>query len=240
LLAVSLLAIREADYSAATAALEKAHALAEQMRDDEAVAAIANHLGVVAGLTGEASSSTAWFTESLARWRVLGDEQEVASVLGNLGRVLLEEDALDAAERALDESLQLSRKIDSPILVLWSLGILGRVAAARCDLHRAEKLLCEALREVARAGHLWMVAEFLEELAVVSGASGAYRRAGRLWGAAEALREEIGAPLAPAEMKRHEPAIQRLHEAGEQAFTEALAEGRSMGREVALAYALEV
>ena len=143
----------------------------------------------------------------------------------DLGRVLLEEDALDAAFSSAVVAAELDASPVNP---------------ATTPIHRAEKLLCEALREVARAGHLWMVAEFLEELAVVSGASGAYRRAGRLWGAAEALREEIGAPLAPAEMKRHEPAIQRLHEAGEQAFTEALAEGRSMGREVALAYALEV
>jgi len=232
------LAHRQGDYGPARAILEEAQLLAHETRDDEALAAISNSLGIVAGLTGDFPHSTSCFEASVAGWRRLGNERELAWGLGNLGRALLEEGKVERAEEALEESLSLARKRGSPVATSWSLGILGRVAAARGDLQRAETLLCNALSEIASIGYPWQAAEWLEELAIIVGASGDAARAGRLWGAAAALRDEIRAPLAPAEAKRHESALRKLQAAGD-TFTNAVAEGRSLEREAALAYALE-
>jgi predicted ATPase len=236
--AAAHLAHRQADYGPARAILEEAQLLALEARDDQALAAIANTLGIVEGLTGDFQRSTSSFEASVAGWRQLGDERELAWVLGNLGRALVEEGKVERAEEALEESLALARKLDSRVVISWSLGILGRVAGARGDLQRAETLLCNALSEIASVGHPWYAAEWLEELAIIAGTGGNAARAGRLWGAATALRDEIRAPLAPAEAKRHESALQKLQEAGD-AFTNGVVEGRSLEREAALAYALE-
>jgi len=51
----------------------------------------------------------------------------------------------------------------------------------------------------------------------------------RLWGAAESLRESCGIPLRPLERADYEPAVAVVgSHLGEQAFTAAWAEGRSM------------
>jgi predicted ATPase/class 3 adenylate cyclase len=232
------LAQRQCDYGPATEALEKAHLLASEGGDEEALAHIANLHGIIEGLTGDFTKATASFEESVARWRKLGNDAELVWPLGNLGRALLEEGEIEAAQRALAESLALARSAGSQVATSWSLGILGRVAAARGDVVGAERLLCYALREIEKIGQPWLAAEWLEELATVASSAGNYARSGRLWGAAESLRDEIGAPLAPAEAKRHELAIRAARAAGK-SFTDAVAEGRTFRREAAFAYALE-
>ena len=60
--------------------------------------------------------------------------------------------------------------------------------------------------------------------------------AARLWGAAEALREAIGTPLPPVECADYEAAIIAARTSlGENAFTIAWAQGRTMTPEQALA-----
>jgi predicted ATPase len=236
--AVAQLAQREGDYGAARAALEKAELLAIELGDEEGIAAIAGTSGIVAGLTGDYSRATACFRESVARLRALGHQSdELPWALGNLGRALLEEGEVDAAQRAAEESLDLAEQRDLPTLVSWSLGILGRIAAAHGDLDRAEELLQQALRELEDIGHPWQAAEWLEELAVIAATAGDHARAGKLWGAAESLREQIGTPLGPAEVARHASAIGAAGAQGP-SFAEAAKEGRAIGLDAALAYAL--
>jgi non-specific serine/threonine protein kinase len=92
---------------------------------------------------------------------------------------------------------------------------------------------------LADASHQWQISESLEDLAAVLAAQGEATRAAQLWGAAEALREEIGAPLAPAERSRYEAAVASAREdCPDAAFESAWAEGRVMTPEAAIAYAV--
>ena len=83
------------------------------------------------------------------------------------------------------------------------------------------------------------ITEALEHLAGISGARGHTERAARLYGAAEVLRESLKAPLPPPErsfFERHLAVAYGQLDQG--AWEEALAEGRSMTLEQAVAYAL--
>jgi len=76
-------------------------------------------------------------------------------------------------------------------------------------------------------------------LAEAAGALDQHLQAARLWGAAAALRERVGIPWRPTERLLHEPqlvaACSRLDEA---VWEMAFAEGKAMGIEEAVKYAL--
>jgi DNA-binding CsgD family transcriptional regulator len=112
-------------------------------------------------------------------------------------------------------------------------------AALRGEPQRAEALLKESLAIVVELGMSKAdVAESLEGLAGTAVALGQHLRAARLWGATGALRE-VSRPWSPTERVLHDPwlvaARSRLDEA---TWEEAFAEGKAMGLEEAVEYAL--
>ena len=81
----------------------------------------------------------------------------------------------------------------------------------------------------------WLCAYCLEGWACVVAKQGKCAWAARLWGAAESLRERCGIPLYPLDRMDYEPAVVAARTMlGEQAFTTAWAEGRTMTFEQAL------
>jgi DNA-binding CsgD family transcriptional regulator len=83
------------------------------------------------------------------------------------------------------------------------------------------------------------IAETLEGLAAATGALGEHARAARLWGMAGALREAIDVPWWSAERLLHEPQLVAARSRVDEATWEtAWAEGRDMGLEEAVEYAL--
>jgi DNA-binding NarL/FixJ family response regulator len=72
-------------------------------------------------------------------------------------------------------------------------------------------------------------------MAALRAAYGQAESATRLWAAAEGLRQEIGAPLENIERAKHETFVAAACESlGEEAFANALAEGRKLTPERAL------
>ena len=75
----------------------------------------------------------------------------------------------------------------------------------------------------------------LEGLASLEAGQGDPAWAARLWGAAEALREAIGAPMAPVDRPDYDRAVTAARaQLGERAFATAWAKGRAMTPEQAL------
>ena len=114
------------------------------------------------------------------------------------------------------------------------------MALARGEYERAGGLYRESLALQREVGEKRDIAECLEGLAGVAGEQGRAERATRLLGAAEALREEVGAPLPPADRARYERSVAAVR-AGldEETFESAWAQGRAMPLEQAVAYALD-
>jgi len=117
---------------------------------------------------------------------------------------------------------------------------IGHVALAQGDHERAAALYQEALTMQWELRERRDMAECLEALAAVAEEQGQVERAARLFGAAEALREEVGAPLPPADRARYERYVAAVR-AGldEETFESTWAQGREMPLEQAMAYALD-
>jgi DNA-binding CsgD family transcriptional regulator len=118
---------------------------------------------------------------------------------------------------------------------------LGIAAQRRGDPERAKTLLKESLAMNVKMGinRAPEIAENLEGLAEAAGVLGEDVRAARLWGAACELREATDHPWWSAERLLHEPQLvaarSRMDEAS---WDTAFAEGRTMGLEEAVEYAL--
>jgi hypothetical protein len=113
------------------------------------------------------------------------------------------------------------------------------MALLQNDLGRAADLYEESLAFARDTGMKPIILPDLEGCACVVGAHGEARRAARLWGAARSLEAE-GIPRDTdflAEADERMPAVRSGM--GEQAWEEALAEGRAMTLEEAVSYALE-
>ena len=123
---------------------------------------------------------------------------------------------------------------------LWGpLDRLGWVELLRGAQEQAKTWHEESLRLCQELGNRLIATESLEGLACAAAARGEAERAAKLFGAAQALREAVGYQQPPSERAMQEPylvaARSRLDEA---AWEAALAEGRAMGLEQAIDYAL--
>src|SRR5206468_3788189 len=120
---------------------------------------------------------------------------------------------------------EIFRDLGDQIGIALLLTDLGSVAQARGDIVRAAQLHSESLALSWKIGDKRRVAFCLEGLA-----AGARQplRAATLFGAAEALREEIGAPLPPAERADYERHVAAACVGDRAMFAAAWAEGGRM------------
>jgi DNA-binding CsgD family transcriptional regulator len=124
----------------------------------------------------------------------------------------------------------------------YALDNLGWAALLQGEHERARNSYSESLVVCRELGDRMIASESLEGLACVAGANGKDERAVRLFGAAQALFEAVGSVAFQHTLEEaawREPyrgaARSRL---GEAAWEEALLQGRAMGLEEAIEYAL--
>ena len=115
----------------------------------------------------------------------------------------------------------------------------ARLARAEASFQRAHGLGCDGLESAASSGQRLRALDMLELVAITAGDLGHHAEAARLLGSAEAQRELTG-------YKRWAPAVDELAPVldtiesclGQDAFDQALSEGRALSLEQAVAYAL--
>ena len=179
---------------------------------------------------------------AVARAR-LAEQRESPMPLGdsflpwNCGIILLGAGELDDAERLLRQAVE-TTTLDH--LRDLATDFLGMVAFRRGDLAAAQRLFQQALAGSARFLDLRPCAVAMEHLADVAGALGRCERAARLQGASERLLDQsnkVSFPILQLEPARTTEACG--HALGAEAFAVAVAVGRTMTPEEAIAYALE-
>ena len=160
-----------------------------------------------------------------------------------LGVAALAEGDHDRAVVLLEEGLKLNREIGDLRGITMSLTALGVGALERGDVERALALYTEDLRVLARLRDKVGTVYGLRGMAGAAALKGEAERAARLWGAVEALQEAIGMRLLPID--RAHPDYEgllgdaRARHGDEAAWEAAQAEGRAMGPEDAIEYALD-
>ncbi len=233
------LAIQRGDYRTARTLCGESVALAREVGDRWRVAYALRVMGDAAAREGDYAAAQRALAEGLEIARELGAGWLTALTLFNHTRVDRALGEYAAARERLLEALTLFRRVGDAWGTAHVLCQLGAVACEEGNNATARGALNEALEVFRVLGHTLGITYSLEGLAMLAAMHGRAASALRLAGAAAALRDTIGSPVAPVDKTRLErwlgPARAALGDAGAAAVWQ---EGRSMGLEQAIAYAM--
>ena len=228
------------DHEQAARLYEESLALSREARDERGVASSLLQLGNVSGDRGDHEEAKKFYEEGLALSRKLDDKALLASALISVGAEFLLQGDHERGAMLNEEAAELYRERGNRGHLQYALDNLGWAALMRGNLQQAEVLHRESLALSRQLGDKLVAAEALEGLACSASARGEAERVARLFGVAEFLREAVGYRQEPREHALREPylvaARPRLSEAR---WDAAWAEGRRLGFEDAIAYALE-
>jgi predicted ATPase/class 3 adenylate cyclase len=227
------------DYPATERLYSEALEIARELEDPRAIAEGLFNLSFIDRIRGDVEEGMAKLRRVLEMARSIGERQLAADSLFLLGNEELREGRPQDALPMVEEALAIFRELGNRFALADSLSGLGSVYRILGDSEAACAAQREALEMFVKVGNPTGIAMVLEEMAMVETMDGRHERALRLAGAANALKEEIGGG-APAELMRSGESLEesRLHlepDAAERAWNE----GREMGSDKAIAYALE-
>jgi tetratricopeptide (TPR) repeat protein len=188
----------------------------------------------------EIARSKAAFEESLAICRSLGDQDLIARVLWGLGNAYYFAGEYEAARNALLEDIGMLRTMSDPYTLAWANHTLG-LAYSRLGetVTKSESLWREALTHFAAVGDVSGITLLLSDFGIVAQAMGDRLRSIRLFAASDGLADTGGAQL--GSMVSTVDAVRPGTEGLDQSVVEAaIAEGRRMSVDEAVAYALSV
>lgn len=177
--------------------------------------------------------------ESLALFRDLQHQPGIAQVLNIMGEIARFNGDDDRAKRAYEECLAVSQQTGERRRIVFMFENLAFIAMHEGDLERTEALGRQGLRFARDMENRLEMAKALQIVSGAMGLSGQPRQAFRLFGASEQALERMGA-FHQLNDKREVDALfsavrARLDEA---TFQAALAEGRLLTLEQAVAQAL--
>jgi predicted ATPase/Tfp pilus assembly protein PilF len=243
LLILGLVACYQGEFARAGDLLDRSAGLLEQVDDQDDMVLLLAFRGLLAFYQGDEVRAELLWQECLALAREHNEQWNYGIPMNGLGLIALRQGQRAQAAELFEESLAASRAVGEKRNEAMSLCSLGRLARTMQDFDAAQALYRQSLQLRRELGAKRGTAESLGELARLAVAQGGpenARRAARLFGAAEALRERIGAPLPPVERDEHERCVEAARASLEAEESVRLwAEGRAMGMEAAVAYALE-
>ena len=238
---LGVVTIYQGEYARARAWLEQTLAMQRELGNKRGIAWSLFHLAWMRFLSAsDIISARSLLTEAEALFKEIGDRWGIAESCQLLGQLTLQQGDVGRAYTLLEQSLTLFRELDYRRGIARVLSHLGDVAAVQQNWARARPLYEASLTEAQEAGDKVETASCLER---VAGAVAAGRAslanvlwAAQLWGAAEALREKMGAPLAPLERTANEErVVDARRSIGKRIFAACWAQGRTMTPQQALA-----
>ena len=189
--------------------LPKAHALAEEnvelwreTGDQQAIARALSNLASVVKLQGDFAGARALYDECQSLFQQLGDRTGVAWSINYKGDVARDEGDSASARTLYEQALSMFREIGDRWGVAGTLADLGNLAREQRDSATAHALYRESLKVFQELEHKRGIARLLECFACSASIQFQAERSLRLAGAAAALRQNIGAPLLPAEQAK--------------------------------------
>jgi predicted ATPase/DNA-binding SARP family transcriptional activator len=198
-------------------------------RDARGYAAALTNVATMTFVQGEPERAAPLYEEALGLWRDLGDEQGKATVLTNLGEIMQLRGELEQAVTLYRDALPVYQQAGDRRNAAAVLSNLGQVARDRGDLLTAASLLAGSAGVYRAIGDKEAMARSLEELAGLAVAMGQAEQGVHLFGRAEALRDEIGAPLAIFAADRYERDVAAARAVlPEETFAAAWATGREL------------
>src|SRR5918993_2246962 len=227
------------DYERAAKLFEEGLMLHREARNTRGVAWSVCSLANTSSELGDYERSKELYEEGIALAREMGGALPLGDLLMALGYEYMLDGDHERATALNEEAAELYRKRGSRGNLKYTLYILGWAALLREDHERVKALLEENLVLCKEIGAKVIGSLSVEGLACSAVSRGEARRAARLYGVAATLREAVGYHRTPRERALGEPylaaARSRLSEAE---WEVAFAEGKNMGLEEAVEYAL--
>ncbi len=186
---------------------------------------------------GEQTRARALLQEAIGLCQQVGNKWALAHALGFFGQLMLEQGDLVSACVLLTESLQLKQETGNRHSVAHSRFHLATAVVLQGDIAQARTLYEQSLAVAIALGHQELVASCLQGLAVALTAQAQPLAAVRLWGAAATILQNSATTLPRVLRASVERAQTRARmQLGDKVFAQALAEGRTMTAEQALAW----
>ena len=237
LYAGALIADNQGDYDAVRAYCYESLRIKQELND--AISMASRYyilLAKAASNEGDFAQARALLEEGL-KVAIQGDDRHgIAHCRNGLGELARLEGDYDVAQEHYQACLELFRDMGNVNGICFSLHNLAHVYMHNGDFDHAMAMLDEGLALYRGLGNRLGIAMCVSAMSGVALHRGDARRAARLLGAAQALLDEIGALLDPADLmeyKRHEEEARA--KLGEAAFVAAWAEGRAMTPEQVIA-----
>ena len=194
----------QGNIAAAHSLFEESLVLWRELGDEKAIARALSNLANVAQLQGDYPRARSLYAECLEIFRGLGDRTGVAWSLNHQGDVARDQGDFAAARTLYEQGLAIFRELDDRWGIAGTLADLGSLAREQRDSSTAHSLYRESLSIFQQLKHKRGIARLLECFACLAATQLQAERSLRLAGAAAALRENIGAPLTPAEQAKLE------------------------------------
>ncbi len=211
--ALAVFARDRGDVAIAHALFEESLVLWKELGDQKAVARALSNLANVLKLQGDYDRARSLYAECLAIFRGLGDRTGVAWSLNYQGDVARDQGDSAAARTLYEQGLAIFRELGDRWGIAGTLADLGSLAREQGNYPTARSLYRESIKIFHELDHKRGIARLLECFACSAVVQLEAERSLRLAGAAAALRQNIGAPLTPAEQAKLEASLHPARQA---------------------------
>jgi predicted ATPase/class 3 adenylate cyclase len=236
--AVGSLAYWQSDGEGAERHYREALAIARELGDRRVIAQATYDLAFVPMILGTGFEESArLLPEAVELFESLGDEERAVRARGDLGLFMLIAGDHRAALPLLEESLARTRERGDVFHVADDLLRLAEANRFLGNLDDARRDQLEALEIMERANAPGGIAAVLQIMASVDSDLGRHERAMRIFGSADSFTERAGGFSEPPPFQFADPVGAARQAIGDEATERAMAEGRAVSREEALAYA---
>ncbi len=211
--ALAVFARDRGDVAVAQVLFEAALGLWRELGDQKAIARALSNLANVVKLQGDYARARALYSECLAIFQGLGDRTGVAWSMNYQGDVARDQGDTAAAQTLYEQGLAIFRESGDRWGIAGTLADLGSLAREQRNYSAAHSLYGESIRIFQELAHKRGIARLLECFACSAAAQLDAERSLRLAGSAAALRQNIGAPLTPAEQVKLEGSLHLARQA---------------------------
>ena len=201
------------DVPGARALSEESLVLWRELGDQKAVARSLSNLANIVKLQGDNARARSLYAECLSIFQELGDRTGVAWSINYLGDVARDQGDFAGARTLYEQGLAIFRELDDRWGIAGTLADLGSLAREQGNYPSARSMYRESIKLFQELDHKRGIARLLEYFACSAAAQLEAERSLRLAGAAAALRQNIGAPLTPAEQAKLEASLHPARQA---------------------------
>jgi predicted ATPase len=200
--ALAVLAQDRGDVAGAHSLFEESLTVWRELGDLKAVARSLSNLANVVKMQGDYDRARSLYAECFSIFQGLGDRTGVAWSLNHQGDVARDQADAVAARTLYEQGLAIFRELGDRWGIAGTLTDLGSLAMEQRDYPTVCSLYQESIKIFQELDHKRGIARLLECFACSAAAQLEAERSLRLAGAAAALRQNIGAPLTPAEQHK--------------------------------------